>query len=342
MKFECYSDWELLPVSADALFAQAEQDSFFFSRAWFEQAATALDDDETMLLACVVVDSTVLAVLPLVQTVGSTWYALKHPYTTHYSFLLAVDSRDEILTCLTHGLSQLPLRAMQLDPVANDDPKINRLQEKLVTAGFACEQVFRIYNWVHRLNGQSFKEYMADRPSWLRNTIDRKQRKLAREHGYEIRLYTGDDVPYAMPDYYAPYTASWKANEQQVDFVDAIVARFSARGWSRLAVLSVSGQPIAAQLWFVLHGKANIFRLAYDQDWQAYSPGSILTRYLMEVVIDTDKVEEIDFLTGDEAYKSSWMSDRRERYALSAIKKESPSTRRTQWLASVKKILKRH
>jgi CelD/BcsL family acetyltransferase involved in cellulose biosynthesis len=164
-------------------------------------------------------------------------------------------------------------------------------------------------------------------------------RKLDREHGYEIRLFTGDEVPQAMPDYYTVYSASWKANEQYVEFLDGIVEYFSRPGWSRLAVLYVKGQPIAAQLWFVLHGKANIFRLAYDEAWKNYSPGSILTRFLMEYVIDTDKVEEIDFLTGNDTYKQDWMSDRRERFALSCVKSVKPAGACQRLVESLKSML---
>jgi hypothetical protein len=166
---------------------------------------------------------------------------------------------------------------------------------------------------------------MAARPASLRNTIARKQRKLEREHGYEIRLFSHDDVPQAMSDYYAVYDASWKANEQYAGFVDGMVARFSKLGWARLAILYVKGQPIAAQLWFVLHCKASIFRLSYDKAWRSYSPGSILTRFLMQHVIDVERVEEIDFLTGNDAYKQDWMSERRERFALSCVKSVKPA-----------------
>ena len=39
---------------------------------------------------------------------------------------------------------------------------------------------------------------------------------------------------------------------------------------------------------------------------------------LMEHVIDKDKVAEVDFLIGDDAYKRDWMSDRRERWGIIA------------------------
>ena len=350
MKFECYTDWDQLPESANALFEQGEKGSIFFSRPWFENLVTALEDDQTMVLACVVAENKVMAILPLIKSTGNTLYALKHRYTTHYSLLLADPEHDQdqqrILTCLAQGLNQLPLHSLLLEPIADNDSRIVGLQGMMESAGYRCERIFRSYNWIYRVRGQSYKDYLAARPARLRNTIFRKKRKLDREHGYKIRLFTGDEVPQAMSDYYAVYTASWKANEQYVDFLDGIVAGFSSSdlsgpGWSRLAILYVKGKPIAAQLWFVLRGKASIFRLSYDKAWKQYSPGSILTSFLMEYVIDTDEVEEIDFLTGNDTYKQDWMSDRRERFALSCVKSVKPAGWYEQFVESLKRLLKR-
>jgi hypothetical protein len=215
------------------------------------------------------------------------------------------------------------------------------LQRALETYGFGCERIFRLYNWIYRVQGQSYEDYLGARPARLRNTISRKKRKLDREHGYEIRIYTGEEVPQAMFDYHAVYGASWKANEQYAGFLNGIVAGFSRPGWSRLAILYVKGQPVAAQLWFVLHGKANIFRLAYDETWKSYSPGSILTSFLMKYVIDIDKVEEIDFLTGNDAYKQDWMSYRRVRFALSCVKRVKSPGRFEQFVESLMCMLTR-
>ncbi|MDH5516566.1 MAG: GNAT family N-acetyltransferase [Gammaproteobacteria bacterium] len=347
MKFVAYTDWSQLPESANALFARREKDSIFFSRRWLESLTATVLDDQDLLLACVLDGDTgqnnVLAVLPLIKTATNTGYALRHRYTTHYSLLLADDDQQQILTCLAHGVSQLPLHSLLLEPVALDDSRMLAFKEVMETAGYSCEYVFRFYNWILRLHGQCYAQYMADRPSRLRSTISRKQRKLEREHGYEIRLYVGQEVPSFMPDYYTVYTASWKANEQYVSFLDGVVAALSTadssgQGWSRLAVLYVRQQPVAAQLWFVLHGKANIFRLAYDEDWKAYSPGSILTSYLMAYVIDTDKVQEIDFLSGNDAYKQDWMSERRERYALSFTNKITAKHPSQKYFESFKKL----
>jgi hypothetical protein len=342
MKFVCYSELSQLPESADALFEQGAKDSIFLSRPWFESlTAGAIDDDQTVVLACVLAGNNVMAILPLMKSTGKTWYSLKHRYTALYSLLLADHDQQRVLACLAQGLSQLPPGALLLEPVADNDSNLSGLRCALEAAGFTCEQIFRFYNWVLYMQGQSCEDYMAGRPARLRNTIARKRRKLEHEHGYEIRLYTGDDVPRAMPDYYAAYNASWKAHEQYVATLDDIVARFSRAGWSRLAILYIEEQAVAAQLWFVHDGKANIFRLAYDETWKRYSTGSILTSYLMEYVIETDKVEEVDFLMGNEAYKQDWMSDRRERFALSCIKSVRPAGRYQQFMGSLKHLLKR-
>jgi hypothetical protein len=341
MKFVYYTDWKQLPESANALFDQGEKDSIFFSRPWFENLTTALDDDQAMVLACVVAGNKVMAILPLMKSAGNTWLSLKHRYTTHYSLLLADNDQQQVLACLVQGLNQLPLNALLLEPIADNDHRIDGMQQIMETAGFSCERLFRLYNWIYRVQGQSFEDYMAARPAKLRNTISRKKRKLDREHGYEIRLFSGDEVPQAMSNYYAVYSASWKANEQYVDFLDGIVAGFSRPGWSRLAILCVNGQPIAAQLWFVLHDKASIFRLAYDKAWRQYSPGSILTSFLMEYVIDIDEVKEIDFLTGNDAYKQDWMSDCRERFALSCVKSVKTTGRYEQFIESLMRMLNR-
>jgi ribosomal protein S18 acetylase RimI-like enzyme len=323
---------------------QEEKHSIFFSRAWFEcLTATALDDDHTLVLACVVSGDNVMAMLPLMQSTGNkTWYSLKHGFTPLYSLLIADEAQERVLSFLAEALSHLPVKGLLLEPVANDDSKLNSLQRFLEIAGFNCERLFRGYNWIYRLQGQSYGAYMSGRPAQLRNTISRKKRKLEREHGYEIRLFTGDEVPRAMPDYYVVYNASWKQNElKNAGFQDCVVEGFSRAGWSRLAILYIKRQPVAAQLWFVHHNKASIFRLAYDKAWRQYSTGSILTSFLMEYVIDTDRVDEIDFLTGNDAYKQDWMSERRERFLLSCVKSIIPESRYQRFVESLKHILKR-
>lgn len=97
-----------------------------------------------------------------------------------------------------------------------------------------------------------------------------------------------------------------------------------------MGVAWLADKPIAAQLWVVADGKANIFKLAYDSAFASLSPGTVLTAALMRHVIDTDRVREVDYLTGDDPYKRLWMSHRRELWGLAAY---DPCQPRGAWLA---------
>lgn len=342
MEFVCYADWEQLPEGADALFAAGATESIFFSRPWFENLVeNEPGEGQSVLLACVLEGDRVLALLPLSRRDGEHCYPLKHLYTSLYTLLLAKGQQEQTLTCLIEGLRQLPVHSLQLDPVGEDDPNLAGLQRAMESSGYSCHLYFRFYNWFHRTRGESFADYMAARPARVRNTIARKKRKLEREQGYHVRLYTGDRLEQALADYNTVYTASWKANEVFEPFVEGLARRFSQQGWLRLAVLYIGNRPAAAQFWFVAHGKASIFKLAYDEAWKRYSPGSILIAYLMEHVIENDKVEEIDFLTGNDAYKQDWMSERRQRWRLSCIDNKSLNSKDNGLVAALGRVLKR-
>lgn len=321
MQFACYSTWDQLPDSANALFSEAERKSIFFSRPWLRDLVSrTLEDGRSLVLACVVEDNRVLALLPLMKQEGGHLDSLGHLYTSLFTLLLAENARQEILECLVLGLSRLQVTSLRLDPVAENDTNLQSLQQVLESAGFNCHRHFRFYNWIHRPQGQSFADYMATRPARVRSTIARKRRKLEREQGYSIRLYTNEGLPQGLNDYNTVYKASWKAHELFEEFITELTGTLSRQGWLRLAVLYIAGKPAAAQYWFVVNGRASIFKLHYDQAWKRYSPGSILTSYLMEHVIDIDKVEEIDFLNGNDAYKQDWMSQRRVRWTLYCAK----------------------
>lgn len=328
MEFVCYDEWNQLPESADSLFAQASKASIFFSRTWFENLIrTTPDNCRNILLACVVEDGNVLAILPLEKRGSEHWYALTNLYSSLYTLLIDERKPQEVAECLAQGLVKLKFSLLRLDPVAEDDRNLHYFQQAMESLGVICHRKFHFYNWIHRNRGQSFTEYMQVRHPRVRNTIARKARKLEREHGYTIRLFTDGNVQQAVNDYNAVYNKSWKANELYGDFIEGLAYTLAKQGWLRLAILYIGGKAAAAQFWFVVHGRASIFKLAYDEDWKHYSPGSILTCYLMEHVIDSDKVSEIDFLTGNDSYKQDWMSERRERCSLSFINTPESGTR---------------
>lgn len=322
MEFKCFHSWDELPDDSERLFCKAEKESVFLSRAWFENLTdTSLQRHQSLLIACVVEEgnslqseTTVFAILPLITQPDRQWFSLCHYHTSLYSFLLAEQDRSRVLHCLANGLSQLAFDQLTVGPYAEDDEGMNALLDTIQSTDLNSNVYAQFFNWHHLLQEQSFDTYMKARPSMLQNTIARKQRKLARDHDYEIRLFTQHDLTKAMTDFHLVYQASWKPREIYKNVIEGFVSRFAEQGWVRLGILYINKQPVAAQLWLTAHKKTNIFQLAYDESWKSYSPGSILTRYMMLYAIDTDKVEVMDFLRGNDRYKQDWMSSRRRRW----------------------------
>jgi CelD/BcsL family acetyltransferase involved in cellulose biosynthesis len=60
----------------------------------------------------------------------------------------------------------------------------------------------------------------------------------------------------------------------------------------------------------------------------------------MQHVIETDQVEEIDFLTGNDAYKQDWMNERRQRLGMACALNQGRPDSIQNGLKSLKGLLK--
>jgi hypothetical protein len=182
------------------------------------------------------------------------------------------------------------------------------------------QSYFCFGNWYLQVAGRTYAEYFESLPSQLKNTIKRKKKPFERPGRSTIVVY-GDEAELdkGLSAYEKVYAASWKIPEPYPQFIRGLCRMCAELGWLRLGVVYVDGQPVAAQIWIVSEHHANIYKLAYDQSYARLSLGSVLTAHLMEHVIDVDKVNEVDYLTGDDAYKKDWMSHRRERWGIMAF-----------------------
>jgi hypothetical protein len=195
------------------------------------------------------------------------------------------------------------------------------------------EQAFG--NWYQPVEPGRFDAYWSGRPSALRNTVERARRRLDRDGaGWRVDIYAPDahrdakvedDVLSRLLDAYLHvYARSWKPPEPNSAFIPALIRLAASQGCLRLGALSRGGDPLAAQLWLVYPGRsAQIFKLAHLSGHEKWSAGSVLTAAMAQRAIDVDHVEELDFLSGDDAYKADWMSCRRERVRLTACRVRS-------------------
>lgn len=162
----------------------------------------------------------------------------------------------------------------------------------------------QVASWTADVRGQSFENYWAARPGRLRSTYKRKAKAQV-----VVEVLTRFDAD-AWSAYEDIYARSWKPEEGSMPFLRAFAEAESEAGRLRFGIARHEGAAIAAQFWSVDHGTAYIHKLAHREASVALSPGTLLSHALFRHVIDTDRVETIDFGTGDDAYKADWMTAR--------------------------------
>lgn len=261
-------------------------------------------------------------ILPLRLTKNGRFRAVEslgNYYTSLYSPLL---TKDSDLHAISHMLAHATrdhggAHAMRFSPMDPKSPGYNALLSGLRAIGWIPFEFFCFGNWF--LNVQdNWDGYLKKRSASLRSTIKRMSRRFITEGG-TFEIVTGPDgIEQAIAAFQDVYSASWKQTEPYPDFVPSLIHRLSAIGMLRLGIARVKEKAIAAQLWTVGQNKACIYKVAYDEAFAAYSPGTILTSHILQHVIEHDDVKEVDFLIGDDKYKQIWMSDRRERWGIVA------------------------
>jgi CelD/BcsL family acetyltransferase involved in cellulose biosynthesis len=241
-----------------------------------------------------------------------------------YSTLYAPIANDDVT-----GLDLLPLvqrlrhdadgkhATLQFEPMDPEAPQTAALEWALAESGYAVERYACSGNWYLPVL-QDWDAYLQSRPGELRNTIRRMQLKLQAHEGRVEIVQSPQDLARGLEAFQAVYARSWKRREPLAGFVAELTQMCARRGWLRLGLVWLGDRPVAAQIWVVNASRAMIYKLAYDEDFKRFAPGTVLTAALMRHVIETDRVQEVDFLVGDEPYKKQWMTHRRDRCGLVA------------------------
>ena len=204
----------------------------------------------------------------------------------------------------------------ELDPAS---PSYGILYQALRDSGFLVECVFASGTWYEDTTGMSFGDFIAARPSELRNTWRRKQRSLERSGRLRVAFFPGDiEIEEAITDYQTTYGASWKEAEPFPQFMPALIKLAAELGALRLGIYYVDGLPAAAQFWILWKDRAVIYKLAHDKQLDELSLGTLLTMEMVERVLAGDCPREINFGRGDDPYKKLWLPKRRERWHLNA------------------------
>jgi hypothetical protein len=317
-----YRHPDQFPPEVQQFFANAPASNVECSVPWYRNMVNAVFKDNDAVCFYVVSDQhRPVAALPIVvkRTTfgGHTIEALANYYTSLYAPTLAAQSDVQWLTYLMRAVKTeyAPVISLRFAPMDPDGVGFRTLLASLQANGLFSFEFFSFGNWYQPVT-DDWSTYLKKREGTVRSTIKRMGKKFVAENG-ELELFcVGADLDRGIAAYQHVYALSWKQAEPYPDFVPGLIRACAAQGWLRLGVAWLNDKPIAAQIWIIFNGKASIYKLAYDESFKSYAPGTLLTAMLMERAIEVDKVQEIDYLIGDDPYKKAWMSHRRERWGI--------------------------
>lgn len=239
----------------------------------------------------------------LMQDGPSRACALANWYSFHWSpSALGPSAADDAALAVLFSQLRSRCHTLRLGPLWSANAMADRVAAAMRQAGWHVTVDESGHNHWLETAGRDFAQWWSERPGALRSTVARKAKKQLVVTSIADRF--SDQL---WDDYELVYRQSWKPVEETPGFLRELARRESEAGHLRLGFAHVDGIPVAAQFWICDGGTAYIHKLAHVSGHDALSPGTLLTYAMFQHAFDVDRVQRIDFGTGDDGYKRDWM-----------------------------------
>jgi CelD/BcsL family acetyltransferase involved in cellulose biosynthesis len=226
-----------------------------------------------------------------------------------------------ILRFIGHGAGDHlgPVYASQDEPAVADGAR--RTLERLRWDVFVGDQLPAPARWsgvlgakvlvregnpVLRAPAGGWDGFLAGRSPNFRQQLRRRERRLAREHRLAFRLVQdAAELPSALDALFRLHTLRWP-NGSAFQAREAFHREFAAlgfqRGWTRIWLLELDGQAVAAWYGLRFAGAESYYQAGRDPAWDHRSVGFVLLAHSIRAAFQ-DGIGEYRFLRGHEAYK---------------------------------------
>jgi len=141
--------------------------------------------------------------------------------------------------------------------------------------------------------------------------VRRRERKLAKAHELAYRATTPETLEGDLDTLFRLHRARWgdASGFAVAEPFHRDVARAAAvRGWLRLWLLEVDGEPRAAWYGFRFAGAECYYQAGRDPDWEEWSVGFLVLVHSIRAAFD-DGLSEYRLLRGGEEYKSRFSNE---------------------------------
>jgi hypothetical protein len=128
-----------------------------------------------------------------------------------------------------------------------------------------------------------------------------------------------DAVKSAFEIYLALEAASWKgqrgtallSDQRDAAFTRRMIAALADEGSASVALLTVDGRAIAAQVLLYCGCRAYTWKTAFDAEFGAYSPGAVLVDKVTEQLFATDGIQSIESCSPEGGFMNQMWNGRR-------------------------------
>jgi CelD/BcsL family acetyltransferase involved in cellulose biosynthesis len=273
---------------------------------------TTLADDAGPFFAALRHGGAFVATVPLVRQANGNLRGLTALYTTKFAPAAHAPEDAERLGRL---LADIVTGSLVLDALDGADVRTQALLRGIRHSGLATASYAHFGNWKEIVT--DFGGYWESRSRRLRETVRRKMQRLDGRLSF-ARLQDPRSIGSALATYVEIHSASWKPPEPYPDFMPRMLTALADEGTAQLTLAKIDETAVAAQIWLVRNRRATLFKLAHRQEFEAHSPGTLLTHWSLAELCSRDGVSEVDLGRGDDAYKKVWLRERSTRLGLVA------------------------
>jgi perosamine synthetase len=288
-----HDEWNALATETGNIFATWEWTSI-----WWRHFGRGRD---LLTQACYTQDGQLFAILPLYLSAARPLRIarfLGHRESDHLGPICRESDRAEAGRALLETL-----RRQRLDLFVGENMPANQGW----SAFLGAKVLRRTGSPVLRFRGASWGELLAARSANFREQVGRRERKLRREHEVCFRL---SDDPERLHDdldiLFSLHSARWKGGGLFTSTSEGFHREFAVdameRGWLRLWVLELDGEPAAAWYGFRFGDAESYYQAGWNPAWSGSSVGFVLLVHTIREALE-DGVGEYRFLEGSEGYK---------------------------------------
>lgn len=163
-----------------------------------------------------------------------------------------------------------------------------------------------------RAEGRSWEEWLASRSSNFRQEVRRRERNVRKRGDLAYRLSAAETLDDDLDLLFRLHADRWGSGSdwpgEQEELHRRIAHGTAARGWLRLWILELDGQPRAAWYGFRYADHESYYQAGRDPAFDELRLGFVLLAHTVRAALD-DGVASYRFLRGDERYKDRFADD---------------------------------